>query len=255
MDMDFERNVKLNKLTSFKIGGKARFFKEAKTIEELVQSVNKARAENLPLFVLGGGTNILGDDSGFDGLVLRPTIGTLRKNELEVTVGAGVLMADLLQFTIFHGFSGLEWAGGLPGTLGGAVRGNAGAFGGEIKDLVKEVLSLDTETSELIRRNNNECEFNYRTSVFKTNGREIIIEIILSLSSGEAESIRNSIENKISYRREKHPMEHPNAGSVFKNVPIVKYPNLDLERFNHVIKHDPFPVIPTAFLKKSTAKD
>ncbi len=251
-NMDFESNIKLNKLGSFRIGGEARFFKEARTIEELIQSVNKARMENLPLFVLGGGTNILWADSGFDGLVLKPTIETLRKNEFEITAGAGILMVDLLEFTILHGFSGLEWAGGLPGTLGGAVRGNAGAFGGEIKDIIKGVLSLDVETSELIRRNNDECEFDYRTSVFKTNGREIIIEIILSLLPGEVESIKNNIENKISYRRERHPMEYPNAGSVFKNVSIAKYPNLDLERFNRVIKQDPFPVIPTAFLISET---
>lgn len=246
--MDFERNVKLNKLGSFRIGGETKFFKEARTIEELVQSIHRTHRENLPLFVLGGGTNILWDDSGFDGLVLKPAIETLRKNEFEVTAGAGVLISDLLEFVIRYGFSGLEWAGGLPGTVGGAVRGNAGAFGGEIKNLIKEVLSLDVKTSKLIRRNNNECEFSYRTSVFKTNNREIIIEIILSLSPGKVDNIRDAIENKISYRRERHPIEHPNAGSIFKNVSIIEYPNLDLERFDHIIKQDPFPIIPAAFL-------
>jgi len=217
-------------------------------VDELSESVDEARRQALPFFVLGGGTNILWSDSGFDGLVLKPIVRHLSIEGGKIKAGGGVLVSELVEFAVLNSLSGLEWAGGLPGTLGGALRGNAGAFGGEIKDAVEEVVSLDTATLKVIRRNIGECSFGYRNSIFKTTGVEVVVEAVLSLRKGDRNQIQKATEDNINYRRTKHPMEYPNIGSIFKNVSVVKYPHLELERFARVIKQDPFQVIPTAFL-------
>jgi UDP-N-acetylmuramate dehydrogenase len=150
----------------------------------------------------------------------------------------------------------LEWAGGLPGTLGGAIRGNAGAFGGEIKDVVCEVLSLDIDSfnSKKIKRKKEDCGFSYRNSVFKENSslginpKEIIIEAVLDLKKGDKKKIRDVVAKNIAYREERQPLEHPNIGSVFKNVSCQKIKKSSLEKFRAVVKTDPFPVVPAAHL-------
>ena len=246
--MFFQERIKLKNLGSFKIGGEAKFFKEARDTDDLIESVAEANLRSLPFFILGGGTNILWSDKGFDGLILKPSIKNLTIEGEEIKAGAGVLMSELIDFAVLHGLSGLEWAGGLPGTFGGAIRGNAGAFGGEIKDVIKEVVSLNTSTVNTIKRSDAECVFGYRTSIFKEGVKEIIVEAKLKLSRGNVNAIKSAVQDKINYRHERYPMEYPNVGSIFKNVAISKFPKLDLERFTNVIKQDPFPVIPTAFL-------
>ncbi len=245
----FRENVSLAEFSSYKIGGPARYFFEAKTAEELKKAVKEAREKNLEFLVLGGGTNFLIGDEGFPGLVLKPSIEFMKISGEEISVGAGTLMSDLVVFSAERGLSGLEWAGGLPGTVGGAVRGNAGAFGGEIKDSVKKVGSLDISTLEEIERNVSDCDFGYRQSVFKNqSNKEIIISAIFGLAKSDSEKIKTSVNEKISYRRERHPMEHPNAGSIFKNVDVKKIPEDQITRFKKSIKTDPFPVVPAAYI-------
>lgn len=244
-----QESVSLAPFSSFRIGGRARYFFEAKNLEEIKEAVAWTRTEKQSIFVLGGGTNLLIDDGGFDGLVLKPSLNFLETHNEEVGVGAGVLVSDFLEFCIARGLSGWEWAGGLPGTLGGAVRGNAGAFRGETKDSVLVVESLDIFTLEQKQRSNEECNFAYRSSVFKKLGdKEIIISAELKLKSGDASKIREATQAKITYRKERHPLEYPNIGSIFKNVPIRNIPAERQREFLHVVKTDPFPVIPTAYL-------
>ncbi|MGH9731199.1 MAG: UDP-N-acetylmuramate dehydrogenase [Candidatus Acidiferrales bacterium] len=241
--------VPLAEHSNYRIGGPARYFCEATNEEEIRAGVLFAREQNLKLFVLGGGTNLLISDSGFDGLVLKPSMMQLEAHGNVITVGAGVLVADLLKFTIQHSLSGLEWAGGLPGTVGGAVRGNAGAFRGEIKDRVVSVESFDVETLETISRENGACQFGYRSSIFKEkNGREIILTAKISMVQGELQAIASGIQDKINYRLERHPMEYPNIGSTFKNVDLKLVPKIWAEAVAKVVKVDPFPVVPTAYL-------
>ena len=191
-------------------------------------------------------------DKGLDGVVLKNEIDTfeiLDNNQLRV--GAGVPIERILMCSIEEGLSGLEWAGGLPGTLGGAIRGNAGAFKGETKDSIIEVTSLriGSESPEIIHRNNKECRFGYRSSIFKTDcPDEIILEATLQLMPGDRNEIRKVIEEKINYRKERHPIEHPNIGSIFKNVDCKDVPQELRETFAKAVKQDPFPVVPTAFL-------
>lgn len=246
--LPYRENVPLDQFSSYRIGGPARAYYEAKNAEEARAAVAEAQRRGWRLFVLGGGTNLLIDDRGFDGLVLRPNLRVLEAQGTRVRVGAGILVAELLEFLLERGLAGLEWAGGLPGTVGGAVRGNAGAFRGEIKDVTSEVVSLDTQTLATVARSNAECRFGYRHSIFKEGPREIILTAAFDLREGDAGEIARAIEEKKEYRRRRHPLEYPNIGSIFKNVDLKLAPESVRQLCAHVIKVDPFPVIPTAFL-------
>ncbi|MBI2026018.1 MAG: UDP-N-acetylmuramate dehydrogenase [Candidatus Levybacteria bacterium] len=251
-----QTNISLSDFSNFKIGGNARYFIEVFSIQDLIEGLKKWHEiskgfpkEQKRIFVLGGGTNILFSDDGFDGLVIKDSIDQISLQDDLVTVGAGTSMESLLNFCIENSLSGLEWAGGLPGTVGGSVRGNAGAYNGETKDTVFEVESINLDTLETIKRNKNECKFNYRTSIFKKSAvNEIITYIKFKLIRESKEDIKNLIEDKINKRKLRHPLEYPNVGSIFKNVPIEKFPKEILNELKQYIKDDPFPVIPTAKL-------
>ncbi len=245
----FKENVPLSEISSYKIGGPARYFFEAKNADELKKAVEEAKNKNLDFFIIGSGTNFLISDEGYPGLVIKMAIDFIESSGTEVSVGAGALMSDLVAFSIKNNLSGLEWAGGLPGTVGGAIRGNAGAFGGEIKDSIKKVKSFDTGTLGEKERSSAECEFGYRHSIFKNpSNREIILSAVFDLRNGDGKEIEKSVNEKIAHRKERQPLEYPNAGSIFKNVDLKKIPAEHLARFEGKIKRDPFPVIPTAFI-------
>ena len=253
----FKTNVKLSDHSNYKIGGEAQYFFQSNKVEEIIKAVKKAKQDKLPIFILGKGTNLLFDDQGFKGLVIKPTMDQLKQDGNKVVVGAGILVSDLLDFVADKGLAGLEWAGGLPGFVGGAVRGNAGAFKGEMKDSVIEVTSLDISGVEpkIIKRNNGECNFGYRNSIFKEKGdQEIVLEAVLALEPGNKEEIQKVIDDKIAWREARQPLDHPNIGSIFKNVDWHLVPNKwqeDEELKTH-LKTDPFPVLPAATLIDKT---
>jgi len=251
-----KENILLKPYTNYQIGGPARFFSETSNLDELkddlakwqIMSLNLS-AEEKKVFILGAGMNVLFNDDGFNGLVIR-----YKNNKIElldnyqVKAGSNTTINELNDFLINHSLSGFEWAGGLPGTVGGAVFGNAGAFGGETKDQVKEVLSLDLQTLENKNRNNASCGFGYRTSTFKEKlaQKELILEVIFQLKTGKKEEIKKAVEEKIAYRKERQPLDLPSAGSTFKNVPVESVSEEIKNKFNDKIKNDPFPVIPAA---------
>lgn len=259
----FQENIPLARYSNYKIGGPARFFFAPKNEREVRWAIKEAKKKNLPVFILGGGTNLLIDDRGFDGLVLRPNILTLKMRDMKLTAGAGVLMSDLLNFCVRKSLSGLEWAGGLPGTLGGAIRGNAGCFGGEMKDLIESVKSFDVKTMKVVKRRVEDCAFDYRASIFKKRGgQEIILSAALHLEKGNKKEIAAAIKEKIAHRAKNHPLDYPNIGSIFKNVPLHAIHKKDSAKYKEVlgagvltfrgsrfsIKTDPFPVISAAKL-------
>lgn len=249
-----QREVSLKDFSNYKIGGQALYFLDVKTEEDLVeglkewQEIAEILAEDArKIFVLGGGTNILFSDNGFTGLVIKNSLDSITLNGDEVLVGAGTLFSKLNDFCIENSLSGLEWAGGMPGTVGGAVRGNAGAFGGETKDNVLKVTSLNLLSLQIIERNNRDCEFSYRSSVFKTKALdEVIMSAVFSLKKGEKEEIIKQINEKIEFRKVKHPLENPNAGSVFKNVPFENIPQEFKNELLQYVKNDPIQVVPAA---------
>lgn len=246
----FEKNVPLKQISHYKIGGKAKYFFEAKNIDDLISAVLESQKFNEKIFILAGTTNVLIDDEGFDGLIIKPNFQHINANHqnIEIMAGSGTTIAQLLDYSITKNLSGLEWAAGLPGTLGGAIRGNAGAFGKEMKDIIESVISLDISQKKprIIKRNAIDCQFEYRSSIFKKNpGKEIILEATLKLAKGNIIDINQEIEKNINYRIAKHPMDYPSLGSTFKNVPL---DNINLEDENIPIKNDPIPMIPAAYL-------
>ncbi len=253
---NFRRNVSLAKYSNYKIGGPARYFFEVTRADDIVPVIRKwntlAKKKGIDpsrIFILGGGTNILIGDKGFDGLVVRLNVRFIKRKGVTVEAGAGTPMSNLLSFAAREGLRGLEWAGGLPGTVGGALRGNAGAFGGEMKDVVKSVESVNRDTSRKMVRSRAACRFGYRTNIFKTSARnEIIVRAAFALKKGNKKKIRMAIREKIAYRKARHPLEYPNIGSIFKNVPVGRIARKYRIRAAHVIKNDPFPIVPTGFL-------
>lgn len=258
----FKRQVPLKLYSNYKIGGAAHYFYEPKNQDQIIRALEKWDSDKI--FILGGGTNILFNDDGFDGLVLKPAVKILRKENDRVVVGAGVEIGELLDFCVSHSLAGLEWAGGLPGTIGGAVRGNAGAFGGEIKDVIEEVISIDFSKRPLkiVRRTGRQCRFKYRDSVFKsgkTAGKELILKVILRLQLGDRKKIQQIIDEKIQWRQLRQPLDYPNIGSIFKNVPVTdvdfKQKMVKADNIEKHIKQDPFPVVPAAtFIDKCGLK-
>ncbi|MEY4731524.1 MAG: UDP-N-acetylmuramate dehydrogenase, partial [Candidatus Parcubacteria bacterium] len=223
--MKLQQNVSLAKHSNYKIGGPARYFFAARTASEVREALRQAKELELRVFVLGGGTNIIFPDKGFDGLVLNVSVGGIRAKKNIVIAGAGVLMKDLLEFAAKRSLAGLAWAGGLPGHVGGAVRGNAGCFGGETKDAIASVRTLNTETLKERTWTNAQCSFTYRSSLFKErDGEEVILEASFRLKRGSMKAIRAEMEDHIRYRKERQPLELPNIGSIFKNVPLSTIP-------------------------------
>ncbi len=250
-----QKDVSLKNFSNYKIGGKARYFLEVSNLSELKEGLGKWKriSEILPIFILGAGTNVLISDKGFNGLVIHPKIRFIEKtpstgSKQIISAGSGVLIEDLLVDSVKNSLSGLEWAGGLPGTLGGAIRGNAGAFRGEIKDNIVEVTSFDTKTLKIEKRGLRDCGLDYRSSVFKGREGEVIISALLKLKKGNKKDIKNEIKEKVKYRENRHPLEYPNIGSIFKNIPIEKVPKKLLKELSSSIKDDPFPILPTAKL-------
>lgn len=252
-----QEKVSLKKYSNFRIGGIARYFALIESAEELIAVLGKWKEmsakfsqDKKKIFILGGGTNILISDKGFSGLVIHSLIKDIKilGEDTKILVGSGILMKDLLDFCVGNSLSGLEWAGGLPGTIGGAIRGNAGAFGGEIKDSVFEIASINIQTLKLQKRKKKDCLFGYRTSIFKSLSKEVIVGAILSLKKDDKDNIKRKIKEKIDYRKNRHPLEYPNIGSIFKNIPFQNVPRKLQEEFSASVKNDPFPVLPTAKL-------
>lgn len=207
----------MRKHTNFKIGGNADVFVIAKNIEEIKCVIKFSKENNILLTILGNGSNVLVSDKGIRGIVLQ--VGTKeikiekQKNAL-VEVEAGVMLGALAQVLLKQSISGFEFAAGIPGSIGGAIRMNAGAYGGEMKDIVKDVTVLN-EKGEISVLTNEECEFSYRHSRF-TDSKEIVIKVILELPLGNEAEIKAKMDEYDQSRREKQPLNLPSAGSTFK---------------------------------------
>ncbi|MDO8443503.1 MAG: UDP-N-acetylmuramate dehydrogenase [Candidatus Azambacteria bacterium] len=239
-----KQNIAIAKYTTYKIGGPADYFISIKNSEELKQALKFANDNSLPFFILAGGSNVLFSDEGYRGLIIKIDNKGLKINGDEIMAEAGVLMNDAVSQSIENNLAGLEWAGGLPGTIGGAIRGNAGCFGGEIRDVIKEVGAV-TYNSELKLYSNKDCEFGYRDSVFKHNN-EIIMSAVFKLRPGNKENLKAIVFDHIKYRQSRYRL--PSCGSVFKNCPLEKVPQQVQEKFKEKIKTDPFPILPVAVL-------
>ncbi len=244
--MDIQENVILAPYTNYRIGGPARYLAVARSVEDVQAGITAARQRGVKLLVLAGGTNLIVPDEGVNRFVLKIELAGVAIQGSIATAQAGASMAELVSATVEAGLAGLQWAGGLPGSVGGAVRGNAGAFGGEIRDSLTLVRAI-TRSGELQTLQNHDCQFGYRDSLFKRNGA-VILEATFQLQPGDRAELATEVDAHQQYRRERHPLEYPNAGSTFKNVPLDRIPPAFLAEWSHKVKQDPFPIMPVAVL-------
>jgi UDP-N-acetylmuramate dehydrogenase len=215
-----ERNKILAPLTSYKIGGPADYYFKAETAKDLVKAAKAAKDFGLPLLILGGGSNILISDGGFRGLAVRAENREIRSGrEGSITAGAGVRLSDLARFFCSNSLKGMEWAAGIPGTVGGAVRGNAGAGSGSIAATVRRVDFFDINEPErgIGSYSSMDCGFSYRESVFKNKKNLIIVSCELFGEKGRIEDIKKETDACFFKKKESQPLDRPSAGSVFKN--------------------------------------
>lgn len=215
-ESDVFYNEAMSKHTSFKIGGLAECYIKVNSFEDL-QGVLKISSENtIPLTIIGNGTNILVKDNGVKGIVAKINIKNIEidSNSLTVKVGAGNTLAEIAQILKQNDLTGFEELSGIPGTIGGALRMNAGAHGKEIKDVVLNATAIDYK-GNIRKFTNEEMQFEYRNSIFSKE-KYIILEAQLQLAKGNKEEIAEKMKDFAEWRKEKQPLEYPNAGSTFK---------------------------------------
>lgn len=226
--MKVYKNFPLAKILYYKIGGEARFLLKVQNKKDLLEALDFIKKNNITkILLIGMGSNLLVSDDGFDGAVIW--FSKANNSSLQLTADglisafSSVSLDDLIQFSFENNMIGLEWAGGLPSTVGGAIRGNVGAFGGEIKDCLykAEVLDISEKTLNIQEFKNADLEFSYRNSIIKKNKNLIVVTGFLNLKAADQETVekaRNIYLSHIEYRRKNHPMEFPSCGSVFKNI-------------------------------------
>jgi len=212
----------LKNYTTFRIGGPAKYFFKAKSKKDLIKAIQAAKELNLPFFILGGGSNVLFSDKGFKGLVIKVQSSKIESKEAEnknkiIYIESGVKLSHLVKLSLKNSLTGLEWAAGIPGTIGGAIRGNTGAFGGSMSDIVKSVEVLHLPELKIKNYELKDCKFSYKENIFKKNKNLIILSCTLELKKGDKKEIEEKIKYFLDYREKNHPLDFFSAGCIFKN--------------------------------------
>lgn len=202
--------------TTFRIGGPADCFVQLESREQLIGVQKYLYQVDVPFFVLGNGSNLLVSDNGFPGIILQigQRMSGIEVDGRRITAQAGATLAQVARTALEHGLTGLEFAAGIPGTVGGGVVMNAGAYDGELSQVVKQV-NVVSRQGEIMELDNSTMEFGYRTSTIRTNPFTVT-DVIFELEEGDREQIRAKMEELAARRREKQPLEYPSAGSTFK---------------------------------------
>ena len=218
-DLELREQEPMSRHTTFRIGGPVRLMALPKTEKEAQAVLKTAWELECPPFFLGNGSNLLVADAGYEGFVLKLARGMDQVQEVNrrLVAGSAMLLSQLAWAALGRGLAGLEFAHGIPGSLGGALTMNAGAYGGEMAQVVTAVTCL-TRTGELQTVPADRCAFSYRHSAF-SDGSRLILKAEFSLPQGDPEEIRAKIEDLAQRRREKQPLEYPSAGSMFKRPP------------------------------------
>ncbi len=231
-----KENEPMSKHTNFRIGGPAKWFAEVKSVEELERAMKVlnenafananrlANANGFAFHVLGGGSNTLVSDEGINGLVLQMAMRHIKSDGTTVTAGAGAISAGVARATAEAGLAGFEWAISLPGTIGGAARGNAGCFGGEMKDVVRSVRVW--RDGQILELGLSELGFAYRDSAIK-HSNDIIIDVTLELRPGDREALKAKLAETLGKRKMSQPLYAGSAGCMFKNYEIKSDEELD----------------------------
>lgn len=245
--MNLKENEPLSKHTNFRIGGNARWFVEARSEDELRDAIAFAEEKGVGFCVMGGGANTLANDEGFGGVVIQMAMRTIQigpnrpmgpigpLGPILVTAGAGAMSAAVARQTADAGLKGMEWAISLPGTIGGAVRGNAGCFGGEMGDVVSSVHVLrDGETVEVGR---DDLRFAYRESAIK-HSSDIILSVTMELQPGDRDELRAKLDETLAKRKASQPLYGGSAGCVFKNFDATDEELQRIETKGDILTHE-----------------
>lgn len=230
--VSLEYNVPLAQFTTFHIGGPARCFARVKTTDELVEALRYAQESSLSVFLLGGGSNLLVSDKGYDGLVIKVEQADIAQDDMTLSVGAGVKLLDVVRFAAAAGLQGMELLAGIPGSVGGAIRGNAGAFGPDVSKVVQEVTAVNQKTLETRTFSCMECEFAYRQSFFKNHPEWVVFSAKLIFRTGDPRALLQVVEETIAKREAKHSQSAWCAGSFFMN------PSVADEALRHEFEQD-----------------
>lgn len=210
------RDEPMSRHTTFRVGGTADFFIEIGSPEELLDIVNYLAETDRDYFILGNGSNLLVGDKGYEGVILHlgERFNKITVTENTITAEAGALLSTVAKTAAKNGLSGMEFAAGIPGTIGGAVVMNAGAYEGEMKQIITKVTVM-TREGEILALDNETMEFGYRTSIIK-NRPFVVLSAEISLKRGDIASIQSQMDEFNKRRRSKQPLEYPSAGSTFK---------------------------------------
>ena len=209
-------NEPMNRHTTFRIGGPADLFVMPASTEEIREIIGLCRTESVPYYVIGNGSNLLVGDKGYRGVIIQifRNLNQITVEGESIRAGAGALLSGIAAAAKNAALTGFEFAGGIPGTIGGAVVMNAGAYGGEMKDILREVTVM-TEEGEIRVIPAKDLEMGYRTSVIKKAGY-LVLEVQISLKKGDPEAISDRMRELARMRTSKQPLEYPSAGSTFK---------------------------------------
>lgn len=213
---DILRNEPMCRHTTFRVGGEAQCFIRISSREQLMKVIPYLQQVEMPFFILGNGSNLLVGDKGYEGVILQvgDKMNAVSVQGNQIIAQAGALLSQVARSAMEHSLTGLEFASGIPGTIGGGVVMNAGAYGGEMKQVVKQVTVLDKH-GEILELSREDMEFGYRTSVIK-NRPFIVLEVCLELGQGESGEIAQKMKELAGKRKEKQPLEYASAGSTFK---------------------------------------
>ena len=243
-------NIPLSKYTTLGIGGPAKYFVEARSVEELKEAVDFAKEKSLDVLTISGGSNLLVNDPGFPGLVIKLDLTGIKLDGETVIASAGSTLGELVDFANSNSLSGAEKLAGIPGSIGGAIYGNAGAYGQTVSDKLDIVNVLrDGEVKSLSK---DECAFEYRDSGFKRMKNTIILEAQFKFENGDKEELVKSSQETIEKRKEKYKPGIKTPGSFFKNVLIQDLP----ENMQKDMPKDYYGKVPAWwFLEQVGAKD
>ena len=212
-----EENISLKKYTTYKVGGKARCIVYPTTIEKLVLLIRILNQANVLFKIIGNGSNLLFSDKDYDGVLIKLSdFDNLEINGNRIIVGAGYSLIKLSRIAMKNSLTGLEFAAGIPGTVGGAVFMNAGAYKSDMGYIVRSIKVL-TPDYRIIELENKELNFHYRTSFLKTHPKYICLEAVIKLNYGNKDAIDNLMKNRLKRRLDSQPLNYPSAGSVFRN--------------------------------------
>lgn len=213
--MDLQKNIVLANFTTLRVGGSADYFVHAKSAEDLIKAYDFAREHNLPFFLLGGGSNTFFHEAGFRGVVIRNEYEGLDFSDNKITAASGSLLANVVGLALRHQLSGLENLVGIPGTIGGAIAGNAGVPKQSIGEILLEAEIYNGKERRIVKPDF--FKFSYRTSSLKEKKSIILLKVILKLKAGERNNLRISAQEILAERLAKQPYKFPSAGSFFKN--------------------------------------